>query len=145
MRFMGSAQFFLHVNGGFAQYVAVNPLQCVPYSDGAEAKAIAFAEPLAICIHAVCQAGDLTGKRILSTGAGPIGCLVIAAALASGATEVVATDISERCRELATKMGASPAVDPRNERQTAAWRHYRSAWHGCSGGELSCWSVAGKW
>jgi L-idonate 5-dehydrogenase len=121
MRFMGSAQFFPHVNGGFAQYVVVNPLQCVPYNDGAEAKVIAFAEPLAVCIHAVRQAGDLTGKRILVTGAGPIGCLVIAAALASGATEVVATDISERCRELATEMGASQAVDPRDEKHTAAW------------------------
>lgn len=121
MRFMGSAQFFPHVNGGFAQYVVVSPLQCIPYSNEAEARVIVFAEPLAVCIHAVRQAGDLTGKRILVTGAGPIGCLVIAAALASGATEVVATDISERCRELAIKMGASQAFDPRNDLQTEAW------------------------
>ena len=121
MRFMGSAQFFPHVNGGFAQYVAVNPLQCVPYNDTASAKIIAFAEPLAVCIHAVRQAGDLTGKRVLVTGAGPIGCLVIAAALASGATEVIATDISERCRELATAMGANLTVDPRNGTHTAPW------------------------
>jgi len=121
MRFMGSAQFFPHVNGGFAQYVAVNPVQCVPYSDGADAKVMAFAEPLAVCIHAVRQAGDLTGKRVLVTGAGPIGCLVIAAALASGATEVVATDISERCRQLAINMGASAALDPRDEQQIERW------------------------
>lgn len=121
MRFMGSAQFFPHVNGGFAQYVAVNPQQCVPYGEKADAKIIAFAEPLAVCIHAVRQAGALTGKRVLVTGAGPIGCLVIAAALASGATEVVATDISERCRALAEEMGASAAVDPRDEVKTSMW------------------------
>lgn len=121
MRFMGSAQFFPHVNGGFAQYVALNPVQCVPYSDDAEARIIAFAEPLAVCIHAVRQAGDLTGKRVLVTGAGPIGCLVIAAALASGATEVVATDISARCRAFACEMGASLTIDPRDAAQTELW------------------------
>lgn len=121
MRFMGSAQFFPHVNGGFAQHVAVNPVQCVPYSSEASAEVIAFAEPLAVCIHAVKQAGDLTGKRVLVTGAGPIGCLIVAAALATGATEVVATDISERCRDLASAMGAAATVDPRDEDATTAW------------------------
>ncbi|WP_323169520.1 L-idonate 5-dehydrogenase [Pantoea agglomerans] len=121
MRFMGSAQFFPHVNGGFAQYVVVNPQQCIPYAEHAEAKIIAFAEPLAVCIHALKQAGNLTGSRVLVTGAGPIGCLIIAAALASGATEVIATDISQRCRDLAIKMGASAAHDPRDETVSATW------------------------
>ncbi|WP_034944061.1 L-idonate 5-dehydrogenase [Erwinia oleae] len=123
MRFMGSAQFFPHVNGGFAEYVAVDAVQCIPYEAQADAKIIAFAEPLAVCIHAIRQAGDLTGKRVLVTGAGPIGCLVIAAALASGATEVAATDISERCRTLAEEMGASQTVDPRDEDSVADWRN----------------------
>ena len=121
MRFMGSAQFFPHVDGGFAQYVAVSPQQCVTCTEQAEAKIIAFAEPLAVCIHAIKQAGSLTGKRVLVTGAGPIGCLIIAAALASGATEVIATDISERCRALAIKMGAAAAHDPRDESVTTGW------------------------
>lgn len=121
MRFMGSAQFFPHVNGGFAQHVVVSQQQCVPYAEHAEAKIIAFSEPLAVCIHAVKQSGDLTGKRVLVTGAGPIGCLIIAAALASGATEVIATDISERCRALAIAMGASAAHDPRDETICSFW------------------------
>lgn len=121
MRFMGSAQFFPHVNGGFAQHVVVNPQQCVPYAEHAEAKIIAFAEPLAVCIHAIKQAGSLTGKRVLVTGAGPIGCLIIASAMASGATEVIATDISERCRALATEMGAAAAHDPRDETVSSSW------------------------
>lgn len=131
MRFMGSAQFYPHVNGGFAQSVAVSPAQCVPYAEEADPKAIAFAEPLAVCIHAVRQAGDLTGKRVLVTGAGPIGCLVIAAALASGATEVIATDISERCRALALEMGAAQAVDPRDEEATTPWTANGGAFDVC--------------
>lgn len=121
MRFMGSAQFYPHVDGGFAQYVALQPQQCVPCKPEADPKMLVFAEPLAVCIHAVRQAGDLVGKRVLVTGAGPIGCLVIAAALASGAAEVFATDISERCRSLALAMGATSAYDPRNDEQSQRW------------------------
>ncbi|MFS2223891.1 L-idonate 5-dehydrogenase [Pantoea sp. B65] len=122
MRFMGSAQFFPHVNGGFANYVAVNAFQCVPYADDADARVIAFAEPLAVAIHAIRQAGDLVGKKVLVTGSGPIGCLVIAAALAAGAAEIVATDMSERCRKLAQQMGATAAVDPTDQQITAKWQ-----------------------
>lgn len=121
MRFMGSAQFFPHVNGGFAEYVAVPPEQCVPYDPQADARVMAFAEPLAVCIHAIRQAGDLVGKKVLVTGAGPIGCLVIAAALAAGAAHITATDLSERCRALALEMGAHAVADPRDEALTAEW------------------------
>lgn len=122
MKFMGSAQFFPHVQGGFASFVAVSPAQCVPYSDKAEAKVIAFAEPLAVAIHAVHQAGDLVGKKVLVTGSGPICCLVIAAAFAAGASEIIATDMSDRCRALALEMGASKAADPTDAEVTGQWQ-----------------------
>jgi threonine dehydrogenase-like Zn-dependent dehydrogenase len=35
----------------------------------------AFAEPFAVCLHAVNRASPLLGKRVLVTGAGPIGML----------------------------------------------------------------------
>lgn len=122
MKFMGSAQFFPHVNGGFASYVAVSPAQCIPFSDRVEAKVVAFAEPLAVALHAIHQAGNLVGKKVLVTGSGPIGCLVIAAAFAAGAAEIIATDMSARCRELALAMGATRAADPTDAAVTAAWQ-----------------------
>jgi len=121
MKFMGSAQFNPHVDGGFRQYVAVTEQQCVPYADHANDNVMVFAEPLAVAIHAVRQAGDLVGRRVLVTGSGPIGCLVMAAARSAGAAEVVATDMSSRCRELALQMGADRAVDPTDAVATAAW------------------------
>jgi L-idonate 5-dehydrogenase len=121
MKFMGSAQFNPHVDGGFREYVAVAPEQCVPYGHHAQDQVMVFAEPLAVAIHAVHQAGDLVGKKVLVTGSGPIGCLVMAAALNAGAAEVIATDMSPRCRELALQMGASRAVDPTDETATAPW------------------------
>lgn len=121
MKFMGSAQFFPHVHGGFASYVATQPAQCVSYSDKADSRVMAFAEPLAVAIHAIHQAGDLVGKKVLVTGSGPIGCLVMAAAFAAGAGEIIATDMSERCRALALEMGASQSVSPADETITSQW------------------------
>jgi L-idonate 5-dehydrogenase len=44
-----------------------------------------MAEPLAVALHAVKQAGNLLGARVLVTGSGPIGALTILAARRAGA------------------------------------------------------------
>jgi L-idonate 5-dehydrogenase len=112
MRFMGSAQFDPHVNGGFSEYVVVKEQQCIPYHGSVTPKVMAFSEPLAVAIHAVNVAGSLVGKKILVIGAGPIGCLIVAASRCAGAAEIVASDVSERCLELAKEMGATQTVNP---------------------------------
>ncbi|TDS69238.1 L-idonate 5-dehydrogenase [Pantoea sp. PNA 14-12] len=121
MRFMGSAQFTPHVEGGFAQYVVVSAQQCVPYDEQVPASVMAVAEPTAVVIHALNVAGSIVGKKVLVMGAGPIGALAIAAAKASGAAEIVACDLSERCRRIACEMGADVAVDAAD---TAAMARY---------------------
>ncbi|WP_192458943.1 L-idonate 5-dehydrogenase [Musicola keenii] len=125
MRFMGSAQFNPHVNGGFSEYVAVKPEQCIPYDNNVPANVMAFSEPLAVSIHAVKMAGQLTGKKILVIGAGPIGCLILAAARSAGATELVASDLSPRCRELALQMGATAVIDPQDDAVIAAYQQHK--------------------
>ena len=110
MRFMGSAQFNPHVHGGFSEYVAVSEEQCFPYDDKIPAQIMAFSEPTTVAVHAINVAGKLVGKKVLVMGAGPIGGLIIAAAKAAGAIEVVASDISERCQKIALQMGADRAV-----------------------------------
>lgn len=111
MRFMGSAQFNPHIHGGFSEYVVATPTQCIPYSK-VSAQIMAFAEPTAVAIHAVNVAGSLVGKKVLVIGAGPIGCLIMAAARSAGALEIVASDVSARCLELAIEMGASATFNP---------------------------------
>lgn len=111
MRFMGSAQFNPHVNGGFSEYVVATAAQCIPYSK-VSPQVMAFAEPTAVAIHAVNVAGTLVGKKVLVIGAGPIGCLIMAAALSAGASEIVASDVSARCLELAAEMGANATFNP---------------------------------
>lgn len=111
MRFFGSAMYYPHVDGGFSQYKVVETRQCVPFDAGADEKVMVFAEPLAVCIHATHQAGDLQGKKVFISGVGPIGCLIAAAARARGAAEVVCTDISERSLVMANAMGATMTMN----------------------------------
>jgi len=122
MRFMGSAQFNPHVNGGFSEYVVATEQQCIPYRDNVAPQVMAFAEPLAVAIHAVNVAGTLVGKRVLVIGAGPIGCLILAAARSAGASELVASDVSDRCLTLARQMGATATFNPLNEGSAAPYQ-----------------------
>lgn len=110
MKFMGSAQYNPHVQGGFSEYVKVSESQCIPY-EKTTPQIMAFAEPLSVAIHAVNVAGSLVGKKVLVTGAGPIGCLIVAAAKSSGAAEIVVSDLTANSRDLAMKMGASKTID----------------------------------
>jgi threonine 3-dehydrogenase len=50
---------------------------------------------------------------VLITGAGPIGCMATAVVRHAGARHVVVTDVNAYRLELARRMGASVAVDPR--------------------------------
>ena len=105
MRFYGSAMPFPHIQGAFSQVLNAKAAQCA-VADGLTAGEAAMAEPLAVCLHAVRQAGPLLGKTVLVTGCGPIGVLCILAARRAGADHIVATDMSDFTLEKAREAGA---------------------------------------
>ena len=109
--FMGSASRFPHMQGGFADYVLVDESQCYPVSPDLSFTTAAFAEPLAVALHAVERAGPLLGRSVLITGAGPIGLLVLLAARRAGAETICITDILDEPLALARKIGADAAVN----------------------------------
>lgn len=111
MLFYGSAMRFPHVQGGFRDVLVVEERQAVKVATGVTAAQAAFAEPLSVCLHAAKRAGPLLGKRVLVTGAGPIGALTIVAAKAAGAAEIVATDVVDGPLPVARKMGATATVN----------------------------------
>lgn len=110
VRYFGSAAFQPHEQGGFSRYRIVRPDQVRPLPEGVSTKEGALAEPFGVALHAVKQAGDITGKTVLVTGAGPIGALAVASAKALGAAHVVASDLSETALAIATAMGADAVV-----------------------------------
>lgn len=111
MRFNGSAMRFPHVQGLFREEIVVEAEQAVPVKHDTPFEEAACCEPLAVCLHAVEQAGSLVGKRVLVTGAGTIGCLTILAARYAGATEIIATDISNSALAIAKSIGADTVIN----------------------------------
>lgn len=111
MHFYGSAMRMPHVQGGFREILVCSEAQAVPVPAGLALEIAAFAEPLSVCLHAARQAGPLLGKRVLVTGAGPIGALAILVARQAGAREIVATDITEAPLAMARRIGADLALN----------------------------------
>lgn len=111
MRFFGSALRFPHEQGGFREFMVVAASQCLPVDEGVSMGEAACAEPLAVCVHAARRAGDLAGRKVLVTGAGPIGSLCVAVAAHAGASQIVVTDIQDATLEIARKMGASHTIN----------------------------------
>ena len=111
MRFYGSAMRFPHVQGGFRQRLVAEERQCAKVPADLPLEKAAFAEPLAVCLHAVSRAGPLIGKRVLVTGAGPIGMLTLMAARHAGAAEVIITDVADAPLALARRVGADEAIN----------------------------------
>lgn len=69
-----------------------------------------LAEPLAVGLHAVSRAGDIAGKTVLVSGAGPIGLLAIVALKHRGAGFIIATDLERRALNVAIAVGADAVI-----------------------------------
>lgn len=110
MRFYGSAMPFPHIQGAFRDTLTADASQCV-IATGLDAAQAAMAEPLAVALHAVTRAGAMLGKRVLVTGCGPIGILVILAARRAGAAEIIATDITGPVLDIARRCGADVTLN----------------------------------
>ena len=109
-RYLGSAALVPHVQGGFRErlVVAADQLRLLP--ETMDLRRAVLAEPLSVALHAVRRAGPVLGRRVLVTGAGPIGCLVVAALRHAGAAEVVVSDLLDGPLALAARMGATSTV-----------------------------------
>ncbi|MGG5885893.1 L-idonate 5-dehydrogenase [Falsiroseomonas sp. HC035] len=117
MRFYGSAMRMPHVGGGFRQVLVCEAARAVKLPADMPLQRAAFAEPLAVCLHAARQAGKLLGARVLVTGAGPIGMLCLLVARHAGARQVVMTDLAPKPLALALQLGADAAHDLRADPQ----------------------------
>lgn len=111
MRFYGSAMPMPHIQGAFRQRLVAESWQCHKVATHVSANQAAFAEPLAVTLHAVSRAGSLLGKRVLITGSGPIGALCILAARVHGAREIVVTDVMDGVLKKASEVGADRTIN----------------------------------
>ena len=115
MRYYGSAMRNPHVQGAFRQQLVVETHQAHRLADSVSDGEGSMAEPLSVALHAVQRAGPLLGKRVLVTGCGPIGALVVIAARRAGAAEIVVTDVTPHPLRKALQVGADVAINMADE------------------------------
>ncbi|MBP3730826.1 MAG: L-idonate 5-dehydrogenase [Mailhella sp.] len=110
LRYYGSAARIPHVQGVMMEYPVVQARQCVPVSDAMPLDTGACIEPLAIALHALSRAGNVLGKTVFISGAGPVGCLIAAVAHLNGAAKVIISDLERFPLTIAEKLGADVTV-----------------------------------
>ncbi|MGH8496640.1 MAG: L-threonine 3-dehydrogenase [Gammaproteobacteria bacterium] len=96
--------------GCFAEYVVIPASNAfkLPHDIGDDIAAIL--DPLGNATHAALSF-DLVGEDVLITGAGPIGIMAAAIARHVGARHIVVTDVNDYRLKLASRMGASRALN----------------------------------
>jgi L-iditol 2-dehydrogenase len=98
-------------DGAFAEYIAVKKWNLVFVPDGVPAEHAAMAEPCAVAIHALRQAGIGLGDTVIIFGAGTIGLLAAQIARGWGAGAVVLSDVDEAKLEFAKTLGFTHTVN----------------------------------
>jgi (R,R)-butanediol dehydrogenase/meso-butanediol dehydrogenase/diacetyl reductase len=104
----------IDVDGGIAEYVKAQPDQLFAVPDAVSDEQAALVEPLSVAVHAVRTSGFRPGDTALVTGAGPIGNLIAQVLRASGAREVVVSEVKDFRRKLAERLGFR-VVNPARE------------------------------
>ena len=98
--------------GAFAEYVVLPMTNVWHHWPGVPEDVAAIFDPFGNAVHTALSFPVL-GEDVLVTGAGPIGCMAVAVVRHAGARHVVATDLNPSRLELAGRMGATLAIDPR--------------------------------
>jgi threonine 3-dehydrogenase len=104
----------VHRPGAFAEFIAL-PMTNVWIHDPEIPRDVqAIFDPFGNAVHTALSF-DVLGEDVLITGAGPIGLMGAAVVRHAGARFVVVTDLNPYRLELARRMGATLAVDPRQQ------------------------------
>ena len=101
----------VHSTGTFSEYAAIPEICAWKLSPTTSPDVGAVYEPFGIGVHSLAR-HKVAGKRVLITGAGPIGLFALAVAKMSGAMKIFSSDVSEDRLRLATQMGADMVLNP---------------------------------
>jgi len=102
-------------DGAFAEYLSIPVTNVWPCDPAIPTDVLSCFDPLGNATHTALSF-DVLGEDVLITGAGPIGVMAAAIVRHAGARYVVVTDVNPYRLELARKMGATLAVDVRQEK-----------------------------
>ena len=101
-------------HGAFARFVTVPASVLVALPDQVSFEQAAFAEPLAVSLHAVRLVDPTQGSTAIVVGAGMIGLLLLQVARAKGCERVIAVDLDADRLNLAQILGVTDVVNPKD-------------------------------
>ncbi len=96
--------------GCFAEYLVIPAFNAFKIPDSISDDLASIFDPYGNATHTALSF-NLVGEDVLITGAGPIGIMAVAIARHVGARHIVVTDVNDYRLGLATKMGATRAVN----------------------------------
>lgn len=98
----------MHLDGVFAEYVAVPEHLCLPLPEAIGTEVGALLEPAGVAWHAIHRgATAVAGGTALVAGAGPVGLVITQLAILLGATTVIVVEPNPYRRALAASLGAT--------------------------------------
>lgn len=98
------------IDGTFSRYQVIHQDFAYPLPDSVSDEAGALIEPLSVALWATRRSRVGPGDHVLVTGAGPIGLLMVQAALVRGATQVTITDVDPARLAVAADLGATTTL-----------------------------------
>jgi len=98
--------------GAFAEYIALPMTNIWRHAPDMNREIAAIFDPFGNAVHTALSFPVL-GEDVLITGAGPIGLMAIPVVRHAGARFIAVTDLNPFRLEIARKMGATLAIDPR--------------------------------
>jgi L-iditol 2-dehydrogenase len=102
------------IDGAFTEYLCMHEDFVFPVPDHLSDDEAAQIEPLSVGVWA-CRKGEVgPGKRVLVTGAGPIGLLAMQVARAAGADHVSVSDVDPQRLAVAARLGVDAVLDARS-------------------------------
>ena len=125
-------------DGAFAEYVALPMTNVWHHWPGVNEEVAAIFDPFGNAVHTA-LAFPVLGEDVLVSGAGPIGLMAIAVVRHAGARHVVVSEPNAYRRDLARRMGATLAVDPRERSLESS--SPSSAWSRASTSSSRCRAI----
>ncbi len=114
----GTTAGYEPAGGGFAEYVRVMDWivreGTIPIPPDVTFEEASFLEPLNTCLKALETAGLKAGEVVVIFGQGPVGLLMMQAALCEGA-EVIGLDFMQRRLDVSRQLGARLALNPKTD------------------------------
>jgi len=111
---------FGEVPGAFAEFIKTRPGAIFKLPPSMSQRVGATVEPLVAGLHGLRRSHFQVGETCLITGAGSLGLAALLWARYAGARAVVVSEVLMPRRDLALKLGADAAVDPRMHSPVAA-------------------------